>query len=285
MSQFWALDLEVFEGGESPVWDDRQQVFYWVDHRARQVHSWDVRVNLRRHWPWAEVPACCGLDTAGDLIVADKTGLWRLGNIHTPPVRIVDFRLPDHHRPNDGKPGPDGAFWMTVMDENPERAPTGYLMRVTSSGTTTHVTGLRTGNGLDWSPDGKRMYLSDSRGGWIDRWRFNTRTGALSDRRRFFTCTAHSGRPDGATVDAEGCYWFAGLDAGRLNRVSPSGRLLYSLALPFKLPSMPCFGGADLSTLFLTSLKNDDSSQAAGHIYHTEFSVRGLPARRFSLGA
>ena len=277
------LEREVFEAGESPVWDERNQRLYWIDNKANRVHLFDTARGQRHSWMWAEIPGCCGLDQFGHLIVSDKSGLWRLSGPDAEPVRFFEFQLPDHHRPNDGKPGPDGAFWMSVMDERPERAPTGYLMRVAPKcgGVSSHVTGLRTGNGLDWSPDGKRLYLSDSRGEWIDCWAFEVKAGALSDRRRFFTGTAHTGRPDGAAVDAEGCYWFAGIGAGKLNRVSPAGKLLFSLTLPFKNPSMPCFGGADLATVFVTSLKGDDPSPWAGTIYQTEFSVRGVAARRF----
>ena len=64
-----------------------------------------------------------------------------------------------------------------------------------------------------------------------------------------------TGRPDGGATDATGAYWSAGVSAARLNRFSPEGELLESYPVPVAGPTMPCFGGPDLRTLYVTSLR------------------------------
>jgi sugar lactone lactonase YvrE len=63
------------------------------------------------------------------------------------------------------------------------------------------------------------------------------------------------GRPDGAAVDSEGCYWICGNDAGQVHRFSPSGILLQSIAVPVSKPAMCAFGGPELRHLFVTSIQ------------------------------
>ena len=64
----------------------------------------------------------------------------------------------------------------------------------------------------------------------------------------------HPGRPDGAAVDTEGCYWTCGNDAGVLLRFTPDGALDRVLKLPVSKPSMCSFGGPGLDLLFVTSI-------------------------------
>jgi sugar lactone lactonase YvrE len=64
----------------------------------------------------------------------------------------------------------------------------------------------------------------------------------------------HPGRPDGAAVDADGCYWICGNDAGCILRFTPDGRLDRKIGLPMAKPSMCSFGGPDLATLVVTSI-------------------------------
>ena len=69
------------------------------------------------------------------------------------------------------------------------------------------------------------------------------------------------GRPDGAAVDAEGCYWICANDAGLIHRFTPDGRLDRSLAVPVKKPTMCAFGGSRLDTLFVTSIRPGDDHE------------------------
>ncbi|HRD85814.1 MAG TPA: SMP-30/gluconolactonase/LRE family protein, partial [Rubrivivax sp.] len=66
----------------------------------------------------------------------------------------------------------------------------------------------------------------------------------------------YGGRPDGAAVDSEGAYWVAMFEGARLLRLSPGGRVLQAVELPVRCPTMPCFGGPDLRTLFVTTARD-----------------------------
>ncbi len=95
------------------------------------------------------------------------------------------------------------------------------------------------------------------------------------------------GRPDGGACDAEGFYWSAGVSAGRLNRWSLDGRLVEGRATPCPHPTMPCFAGPDLRTVFLTSLRNlGGKTDLARHpdsggLYVGDLGVAGAPVARF----
>jgi sugar lactone lactonase YvrE len=184
-------------------------------------------------------------------------------------------------RLNDGKVGPDGAFWVGSMD--PDHEPLGKLYRIDGKGNVdVKLEGARVSNGLAWTADGEAMFYSDSRGPWIDRCDFDRRTGEISRRRRFAEPN-EIGRPDGGACDAEGFYWSAGVSAGRLNRFAADGSLQAAYDAPVPAPTMPCFGGAGFSTLFLTSLTPADRPAASqsGGVFAAPAPVAGFAGWRF----
>ena len=83
------------------------------------------------------------------------------------------------------------------------------------------------------------------------------------------------GRPDGAAMDVEGCYWSALYEGGRLHRYDPDGRLMAAYPLPARKPTMPAFGGEGLRTLFVTTAADDDppGGGAGGGLYALDVGV------------
>ena len=142
-------------------------------------------------------------------------------------------------------------------------------------------------NGLAFSPDGRTMYLSDSHPGVQKIWAFDydTDSGTPSRRRLFVDMLEYPGRPDGAAVDAEGCYWICGNDAGLIHRFTPDGRLDRSLAVPVKKPTMCAFGGPRLDTLYVTSIRpgGDLADQPlAGGLFALNPGVTGIEEPAFT---
>ena len=107
-------------------------------------------------------------------------------------------------------------------------------------------------------------------------------TGAISERRLIAEPDDAAGRPDGAAVDAEGGYWSAGVSAGRLNRWLPDGTLDRVVELPVRAPTMPCFGGPGLRTLFVTSLAGPTAGPLDGRLLALDVRAAGAPLGRFA---
>jgi sugar lactone lactonase YvrE len=202
---------------------------------------------------------------------------------------------------NDGKTDALGRFWIGTIYE-PRDAANATLYCFDGETLIKKADGVTTSNGLAWSPDGETMYWADTKAHLVRAFDFDLVTGSLS-RPRIFCAFAHkahaqdlsvyAGRPDGAAVDVEGCYWVAMFEGARLLRLSPSGETLLDIELPVRCPTMPCFGGPDLKTLFITTGRENRPQDElmreplAGCVLFTRVSVPGLPgsmARRPSIG-
>jgi sugar lactone lactonase YvrE len=247
------------ELGEGPVYDQRRDALWYCDTVAKTLHRVDLATAAHRHWSFASEVASLGLAESGRLVIAlrDVVGLFDPETGAFAELATIERDHP-RTRLNDGKVGPDGAFWVGTMDDAGQtvKEPIGSLYRVDASGTVEpKIGGLRVSNGLAFTSDGRTMFHADSRGPWIDRWDFDASTGAISHRARIAELDDASGRPDGGATDAEGCYWSAGVSAARLNRFAADGRLIATYPVPVAAPTMPCFGGVGLTRLFVTSLR------------------------------
>ena len=63
---------------------------------------------------------------------------------------------------------------------------------------------------------------------------------------------------------------------------APDGSIVERIPLPISAPTMPCYGGADQRTLFVTSLASDRSGRYQhGRLIALDVGVAGLPTPRF----
>ena len=271
--------------GESPVWDERAERLWWVDIEGRAVHSAGADGTGHESWRVDTRPAALGLtERTSELVLALEGGihLWTPGEAPrlVAPIEVDEPRT----RCNDGKIGPDGAFWIGTMNEAGDD-PIAAVWRVTPDGAVERkISGLMTSNGLAWTGDGRAMFHSDSRAGVIDRYAFDPATGTLSERTRIATLPEEAGHPDGGACDVEGGYWSAGVGAGCLNRFDRDGTLVEPIAMPVEMPTCPCFGGAGLRRLFVTSLGGGEDAGEAGGIHVLDPGIAGVPAFRFGVG-
>ncbi len=275
--------------GESPVWLAAEQALYWVDIPGRKLWRWDAASATTRHWDTEEMAACIAPRTGRGFICGMESGWFHLdprddGTVRT--TSLVSFPLPlPGMRFNDGRCDRQGRFraGTMLMDMGAARD-AGVLWALDAQGQPrVLVDGLIVPNGMAFSPDGRTMYLSDSHPKVQTVWAFDydIESGLPSRRRVFVDMHQHPGRPDGAAVDADGCYWICGTDAGMVHRFTPGGRLDRSLALPVKKPAMCAFGGANLDTLYVTSIRPDGTDLSdqplAGGLFALRPGVRGLP--------
>lgn len=274
------------ELGESPLWDSRLGRLWWVDIEGRAVHAFDEADGREQRFALDKRPTALGLtEDPGELVLALEDGvyLWRWPG--TPRLLAsIEADVPST-RCNDAKIGPDGWFWVGTIDERSPRQPAAALYRVSPAAEVQQIeAGLTVSNGLAWSADGRTQYHADTGAAWLDRHDFDPSTGERSGRLRIATPTNEDGRPDGGACDIDGNYWSAGVSAGCLNRYARDGTLRQRVAVPVVAPTMPCFGGPDLRTLYFTSLRAGRDPDAlasypeSGAVHRMPLTTPGVPA-------
>ncbi|MBG9387406.1 SMP-30/gluconolactonase/LRE family protein [Caenimonas aquaedulcis] len=274
--------------GESPVWIAAEQALYWSDIPARTLHRWRAATGAVTHWSAPEMIGCFARHGAGGWLCAMEDGVHHLhagdsGELHGTLMAKVRHARPGM-RFNDGRCDRQGRFRAgTMLIDMGAAQAVGVLHAFERDRCVPLIDGLIVPNGLAFSPDGRTMYLSDSHPTVQRIWAFDydTTSGRPSNRRLFVDMTPLPGRPDGAAVDEDGCYWICGNDAGVVHRFTPQGKLDRSLELPVRKPAMCAFGGAQLDTLYVTSIRPPDAEATgqplAGGVFALRPGVRGLP--------
>jgi sugar lactone lactonase YvrE len=131
------------------------------------------------------------------------------------------------------------------------------------------------------------LYFSDSATPYVWAWDFDPATAEMDRKRVFIDLSAQQAICDGATVDAEGCYWLTLPFKGKVQRYDPAGQLMQTINLPVDTPTCCEFGGASLDTLYVTTatLKRRASELQdqpwAGGLLAIDVRARGLPAATF----
>lgn len=284
--------------GECPVWSASEGRLYWVDIDGQAIHRFDPATGLDEAHPAPGRPASLALTAGpGRLLVAIER---RLAFLDWGSGTWLDWQAlePDDvgNRLNDGRCDPAGRFWVGSMHDPAAadaaaRLATGMLHRVERDGTAITVRSeIGVANGLAFAPDGRTMYFADTRRDLVWAYDYDVSDGEASNERVFLDFGSLPGRPDGACMDEDGCYWVACVYGAAVLRVTPAGVVDRQIAVPVEKPTMPAFGGDDLSTLYITTIGGggshavDPTQVDAGGLFAIETGVRGLPEPRFAGG-
>lgn len=274
--------------GESPVWHGGDQALYWVDIEGRWLWRWHAESGAARRWRTPQRTGCIAPSRRGGWVCAMETGLFHAvagddDSLEVTPLAAVDHPR-DGMRFNDGRCDRQGRLraGTMLMDMGAAQAVGSFYAYDGHGALQPLLREFIVPNGLAFSPDGRTMYLSDSHPSVQQVWAFDydADTGTPSSRRLFVDMRPLPGRPDGAAVDADGCYWICGNDGGAVHRFTPGGKLDRSIALPVKKPAMCAFGGPRLDTLYVTSIRpaGDITDQPlAGGLFAIRPGVQGLP--------
>lgn len=279
---------------ECPVWSDAEQALYWADIYRCALNRYDPSSGKNT---FSQLPGPLGSFAPrrnGGILVALNTGLHFFDTRTNAIEPLVDpeMAVPDS-RLNDGKCDRAGAFWVGSMKDpiEPFRATSAFYRFAPDRTLKTMIPGTIVSNGLGFSPDNKKIYWADTHG--TVRSVFvadhDPADGAIASKKLFIDTKTQSGRPDGATVDAAGCYWMAAIDSGSLQRYTPAGKLDLTVELPpdIKWPTMPAFGGRNHDTLYFTTLRRhalppEGQGQSGGVFVTRVPGVQGLPEPMFA---
>ncbi len=253
-----ALDAPIAALGESPVWCSDEGSLYWVDIDGRTIRRHDSVTGTHDMRSIDGRPGSIALtSTHGLLLVASEHRLFELDWNTGAVSQLADLEAAGTgNRLNDGCCDPAGRFVVGSMyADTTARYSTGMLHQIHSGG---EIATLRTHigvtNGLAFDAERGRMYFADTPTEQVLVFDYESATGSMSNQRLFFDYHEQPGKPDGACVDADGCYWSASVNGWSLLRISPEGEVTRRVELPLQKPSKPCFGGSNLDTLFVTTI-------------------------------
>jgi len=293
--------------GESPFWHPQERRLYWVDIPGRKLHRGDPQTGDADSWRLPQEPGCIAPAASGGLVIALRDGVYRARSWEGLLQLVVRFNHDVRTtRFNDGKADPRGRFWAGTLYE-PKDSRRAELYSIdcrphNGSGGKPLVMlkaqNAVTANGLAWSPQQDTIYWSDTQDHAIYAWDWEPDSNVMR-RHRTFRQFDHKpagwqagqdgylGRPDGAAVDMQGNYWVAMYEGARVLKLSPAGEILETLEVPAQCPTMPCFGGDDLRTLFVTTAsKGRPQSELhalphSGQVLALRVDVPGLPVNNF----
>ncbi|MER7076821.1 gluconolactonase [Saccharopolyspora kobensis] len=259
--------------GRAPTWDIGTETLLWTDPPARSAHRFvpgrtDHAMELPQQVSAAKTRSLGGLAlhlTEG-IALFDSTGSHRTWLVYWAREGVQAGATAI-----DAK----GRLWATTLGAD------GWLARVTGDGSASiALRGLPAANGIAWSPDSTRMYLTDGTGR-IDVLDFDLDSGRCGERRPL--CEI-DGEPGGLAVDADGRLWVAIADRGEIRCYTAEGELERTIPLPVQRPTDCCFGGPDLTHLYITSATDDvtEPTEADGAILIIRDLATGLRPSSFA---
>lgn len=264
--------------GENPLWHPVEKRIYWVDIPRGRVHRHDPATGRTEAFDHGAAIGGFTIEADGALLLFMAGGAvmrWQAGQ--TTPV--IDG-LPDEqdNRFNDVIADPEGRVFCGTMTA-PSHA--GRLYRLDHDRAITQLLdGIGTSNGMGFTPDLRQLYYTDTRPANIYIFDYDRATGAITNQRLFRHVDDGRGRPDGLTVDSEGCVWSARWGGYGLIRYAPDGSELAWYDLPARNVSSLAFGGDEGTDIFITTagLNNAEANgEDAGGLFHMNVGVRGRP--------
>jgi sugar lactone lactonase YvrE len=245
------------------VWHETEQAVYWTDINRFLIHRLDARDKSVKSWFFDEPVTTLVLTDKDDTLavaLGSKVIFWEHG---TDERRDHGFLLDGWPsvRLNDGRADPRGSLWVGSMRNNVNSdgsagesgGTDGVLARIDPDGSMTpckRTIGIS--NTLAWSPDRTRFYFADSLANTIWNYRYDEKTGSISNERVFFQ-GFERGLPDGSTTDSEGYLWNCRYGGKCIVRVAPDGSIDRIIEMPVSNVTSCTFGGPDYKTLFITT--------------------------------
>lgn len=278
MSRFELVCTTSCQIGECPVWFAERAELVFVDVIGRRVYGFTPASGVLRSLEIEEDIGFVAPRRAGGFLAGLRSGVWLLDADGGKCRRLARNPAdPRSVRFNDGGIDAHGRLLIGTIDETRREGRAG-LYRLDAHGLTELVRGLMTSNGVAFSPDGRTLYHADTPRFVIYQCDYEPETGTVGNRRVFAQLDPGApdrGRPDGAAVDSQGCYWSALYEGSRLIRLDPTGRLIGEYPLPARRPTMAVFGGPHLKTLYVTTARAADGS--GGGVYALPVDTAGLP--------
>lgn len=276
-------DDRICELGEGPLWHPEREQLFWFDILGKRLMA--TENGAPQEWRFDRHVSAAGWVDRDRLLIASETGLlvFDLESGAELPVAAIEADNPVT-RSNDGRADPWGGFWIGTMGRNFEPY-AGSIWRWYRGRLRRLFDRITVPNAICFSPDRQWAYFTDTWSRRVMRQTLGSNGWPKGDPELFLDLRGDALNPDGAVVDAEGCFWVAQWGAARVARYAPDGTFLSALEVPAQQASCPAFGGPDLSRLFVTSARTGlkDPGPDDGRTFAAEIGIKGQAEHRVIL--
>ena len=277
------------EIGEAPLWVPEENCLYWTDTESSSVWCQNLGSGAVIRWRLSLPVTSLLRREAQGFILVTKTGLAFWDREKNDCELIANPLAGKNHLSfNDGAVDRQGRLIAGTMNHVEYSPPHGCLYRLDGNLTVNLIEqGLSVANGIGFSPEGTTLYVSEQFQGRILAYDYDTKEGAVSNRRIFASLPSEEGLPDGITVDSEGFVWNCHWGGGRVTRYTPEGRRDLQIELPVAVTACLAFAGEALSDLYITTgwygMNRDDRKKkpGAGDLFRIKTEFKGLCEPRF----
>jgi gluconolactonase len=263
---------------EGPVWDPAKGL-YFSDVPNGGVFLLDRQDRVSQAIPRRRGIGGIALHAEGGLIVGGRDVAWVGFDGGLPRPILTQGQIPDCTGFNDLTTDAAGRVYIGSLafrvfgGDDPKP---GKLHVIDLDGTMRTLSdGVLLTNGLGFSPDGRRLYHSDSRSNLVRAY------DVLADGSvrpwRTFAHLGEGGVPDGLKVAQDGSVWVADARGGRVAVFNADGSHRMDLPVPLPMVTSVCFGGEDLKDLYVVTGSDGAPSEASGTVFRIRAEVAGLP--------
>lgn len=274
--------------GESPVWDELEQMLYFVDIAGETLHRLDPATGVRKIWPTPGPVTAMALAGPGTFVIGMKDTVYRFvpGTGETQPLAVIPAQ-PANATINDGRVDRQGRFvFGSCCTDFAAPSEVGGIYSLAQGRCARLADGITFSNGTCFSPDGATLYFADGALHAVYAYAYDVATGQVGERRFLADTTPLGGQPDGATVDSTGKVWVTVNGGGKVAAFQPDGAIAEVVELPTARPGSVAFGGPGLDTLFVTTIDlayfGEPQDENCGHVFAIDgLGVCGLAEPRY----
>lgn len=214
-------------GGSNAMVVDKDGTVLMDQHGMRRIVRLDKNLKMT---PFLEKYEGKRLNSPNDMVFAPDGALW----ITDPPYGFFDPRTPN----------------ADIDKAKGKELPFNAVFRYKDGKLTAAITNLPRPNGIAFSPDGKKLYVSNTENPMQIHVYDVSADGKVSNDRIFADVNKEKGDgvTDGLRVDSMGDVWASG--PGGIHIFNPAGKLLGQIQLP-EVAANLTFGGPDRKTVYI----------------------------------
>ena len=273
--------------GEGPLWHPERQQLFWFDITNSLLRSRDDDHALE--WRFDRMVSAAGWVDRDHLLIASERDLVLFDLRTEAETHVIDLEADNSiTRSNDGRIDPLGGFWIGTMGKEAE-AGAGAIYRFYRGELRQLYPDISIPNAISFAPDGRSACFTDTATQRVMRQTLDADGWPDGPPELLRDLTEDRKNPDGAVIDRDGNIWIAEWGASRVACYDQQGDFLTSVAVGGRHSSCPAFGGAEFSTLFVTTarqgVREDVLAQQPenGMVFAVTGAGRGQPEHRVRL--